>query len=428
MGSLVMRAVSWIGLEKIRSNRLVQGGFIMTAATVLSGLLGYLYQVLMGRMLSPAEFALFSAVVAIGSFLSAPFGAVYMLLSRRVSELRVHGVYGALRSLYGLAQKYLVFGGMGFLILLTVFSPDVQSYLKSPSLVAVGLLGLIPVCTALLVVNNAFMQGMQRFVLLGGTGTAIVLVKIVLSVLLILLGMGVNGALGGVVLAILLVWLYGAKYIVRDLPLDSEPAQVKAAPFPTKTVLPVLVANLAFAAMTQLDMALVNHYFSPNRAGLYAAASVLGKAILYLPGGLVFALFPMVAENHAKNEESAHLLVQAAGMTLLFCGFAALIYWMFGERIISIFYGPTYAGAGDLLRWYGVAILPMALVMVAENFLIAKGRVLFAWLFLFMAPIQILAIRCWHEEMWMVIAAMGVCGTLLMGSGYGILWWNYRRG
>jgi O-antigen/teichoic acid export membrane protein len=68
-------------------------------------------------------------------------------------------------------------------------------------------------------------------------------------------------------------------------------------------------------------------------------------------------------------------------------------YWLFGEWLIDRLYGRAYAGASVLLRWYGFAILPMALVMVAEYFLIAKGRVLFAWVFLGMAPLQVLAIH-----------------------------------
>ncbi len=198
-------------------------------------------------------------------------------------------------------------------------------------------------------------------------------------------------------------------------------------PFPVNTVLPVLVANIAFAAMTQLDMVLVNRYFAPDLAGLYAAASVLGKAVLYLPGGLVMALYPLVAENHARDQGSAHLLMQSVVITAVLCGAVALGYWLLGEWLTGLFCGLDYAGAGELLRWYGFAILPMALVMVAEYFLIAKGRVLFAWLFLAMAPVQVLAIHLWHDQLWMVMAIMGVSGSVLVAIGYGMLWRDYHR-
>ena len=71
-------------------------------------------------------------------------------------------------------------------------------------------------------------------------------------------------------------------------------------------------------------------------------------------------------------------------------------------------------------------MLPMALVMVAEYFLIAKGRVLFAWIFLAVAPFQVLAIYTWHEELWMIVATIAAFGFLLAVVGYLFLWKEFR--
>jgi O-antigen/teichoic acid export membrane protein len=187
------------------------------------------------------------------------------------------------------------------------------------------------------------------------------------------------------------------------------------------------MANIAFSAMTQLDMVLVKHLFPADQASIYYAASILGKAILYLPGGIVLALFPLVASNDAKGQASGHMLIQAAGFSGLICFLVASIYWFFGDWIILQFYGAKYEGAGDLLRLYGFAMLPMALVMVAEYFLIAKGRVLFAWLFLAIAPLQILAIYTWHEQLWMIVAAIAAFGSVLAVMGYLFLWREFRN-
>jgi len=179
--------------------------------------------------------------------------------------------------------------------------------------------------------------------------------------------------------------------------------------------------------MTQLDMMLVNWYFSPNQAGLYAAASVLGKAVLYLPGGLILAFFPMVSERHAKGENSFSLFRQAVIVTILTCGAIAGIYWYFGDLIIFILYGESYSGAGEILRWYGLAILPLTIVIIAEQYLIAKGKVLFAWIFLLMLPIEIILIHFWHSELWMILIIMGSFGFLLAIIGYILMWHEARR-
>lgn len=414
-------------IAQLSTSRLLRAGVWLSVANVVAGLLGYAYQVLMGRMLAPVEFALFSAIMALSMFFSSPLGAMYMVISRRVSALRAHNQLAVLRSLYWRTHEFLALGGLLFLLLLFPLADEAQTYLKSPTQAPIWLLGTVVVIGAFLLINNAFFQGMQRFGWLGGTGVLGVALKIILGIVLIMLGFSVSGALAGVLLASCIIWLGGMLITTRSFPAKVMPGHLPIESFPLKSVLPVLIANIAFAALTQLDIVLVNWYFPPEQAGLYAAASVLGKAVLYLPGGLVMALYPMVAENHAKDQSSAHIMLQAVAVTATLCGLAALTYWLLGDWLITLLYGQTYAGAGELLRWYGFAMLPMTLVMVAEYFLIAKGRVLFAWLFLGMAPLQVLAIHLWHDQMWMVIAIMGVSGSVLVAIGYGMLWREYRR-
>ena len=416
-----------ISIGRFGSSKLLRAGFWLPGANVGVGLLGYVYQVLMGRMLSPADFALLSAVMALITFFSSPLSAMFMVISRRVSALRAQAQFDTLRSLYSHAHEYLAWGGLIFLLLLIPFADTAQAYLKSPGQAPIWIFGVFMIFGAFLLVNNAYFQGMQRFGWLGAISASGMALRIALSMLFIILGYGVNGALFGVLLATASMWLVGGAAIRQGFSPKGINSRQSIEAFPIKTVLPVLIANIAFAAMTQLDMVLVNWYFPAEQAGIYAAASVLGKAVLYLPGGLVMALYPMVAENHAKDKGSAYLMLQAAAITAALCSLAAVVYWLFGEWLVSLLYGKPYAGAGELLRWYGFAILPMALVMVAEHFLIAQGRVLFAWLFLGMAPLQVLAIHFWHAQLWMVIAIMGLCGAALFTVGYAMLWGGYRR-
>ena len=423
-----LAAKSWVSYAlRLSESRLLRAGFWLTLANLLTGVLGYVYQVLMGRMLTPADFALFTAIMALFMFTASPLGAMFMVISRRVSTLRAQNRLPMLRNLYWRTHQVLaIIAGLFLLSLWLVMTP-LQGWLKAPDTQPLWLFGIILVFGAFSTVNNALFQGLQHFGWLGCTAIASLVLKIGLSVFLINLGWAVGGALYGVLLSAALVWIVGLVFIRRNLPLPESASRLSHEPFLLSTWLPVLIANVAFAAMTQLDMVLVKAFFTPEQAGLYAAASVLGKAVLYLPGGLVWALFPLVADNHARDQSSASLMVQALLLVTVFSGVGALAYWFLGDTIIAVFYGPAYAGAGEILRWYGLAIAPLALVLVAENFLIAKGRVLFAWLFLALAPVQIFAIAFWHEELWQVMAIMGCCGTLLVLIGYGFMWGDVRH-
>lgn len=407
-------------------SKLARASVWLFVGGIAGGILGYVFQVLMGRMLSTREYGLFSAMMALFAVLAAPLGTLMMVVSRKVSEYRARLDAGSIAHFYysinirTAAVGALVLGAFLF------FAPQIRSYLKAPGVIPVYLLGALLFLTFLPVINNAFLQGLQRFIWLSAGNSFGVLLKIVFSAVLVWLGYGLTGAVGGVVLASLAGWFitYGA---LRRPLAQGRGKPCQTAHLSIKPALPVLAANAAFAAMTQLDMVLVNYYFPAHEAGLYAAASILGKAVMYLPGGIAVALFPMVAENHARNQSSAHLLLQAVGLTALLCGAGAVFYFLLGEWIVTLLYGESYRGAGEVLKYFGFAILPMALVMVAEHFLIAKGRVLFAYLFVFIAPLQLTAIYFYHASLQMVIAVMGVSGLLLALLGYGLLWRIYQR-
>lgn len=420
-------------LAAVRHSPLLKAGAWLTLASILGGALGYAYQILMGRLLSPGDFALFSAVMALFMFTGSPLNALFMVVSKRVSTLRAQHQIQRLNRLYRSAHGFVFAAALVLLPMLWLLLEPLQQWLKAPSHTPVWLFGTLLFWGALFHINNGFLQGLQHLGWLGGIGVIAIALKIALSTGLVAWGLGVSGALLGAVLAGAITWLIGIG-LLRKVNTLANPSDSPALDSPTgatqnlafSSIPPVLVANIAFAAMTQLDMVLVNAFFPTDQAGLYAAASVLGKAVLYLPGGLVLALFPLVAHNHARDQASAHLLVQSVLLVAVTCGTAALVYWLLGDWIIALFYGPAYQGAGELLRWYGFAILPLTLIMVAEHFLIAKGRVLFAWLFLAIAPVQILAIALWHNKLWHVIAIIGVFGVLLAAIGYAVLWREFR--
>lgn len=414
-------------MQGLLSNKLLRVGFWLSSAGVISGLLGYVFQILMGRLLSPSEFALFSALMALNIFFMSPFGALNMLVSRRVSVLKVLAQHHAMRHLYLRTHQALALSGLCFLAIMVIALPYIQNYLKAPDTLPIWIFFMVIVFAAMSVVNNAFFQGLQQFAWLGGAGVVGMLIRIFFSVTLISFGWGTSGAILGVLLSIILVWLAGTAYAHKKLQSDGSANSQKIEPFPISIAFPVLIANIAFAMMTQLDMVLVNYYFDAEQAGMYAAASVLGKAVLYLPGGLVMVMFPMVAEHHASDKGSAHLLLQAAAATLLVCCAAALFYGLLGPWLVQVFYGQKYLAAGKLLGLYGWAILPMALVMVAEHFLIAKGRILFAWLFLAVAPFQLLAIHLWHPSLESVVLVIGIGGGVMVLIGYGMIFRDYLR-
>lgn len=394
----------------------------LTIASLLIGILGYLYQVLMGRMLQPAEFALFSAFMAFYAVIGSPLGAINMILSRQASTLSATGQRENLKIFYIDSHKNILACTFILIVVMLLANSWLRDYLKADSfdqiLILIALIGASPILT----INTAFLQGLQIFWTISISAILGVVFKIGISSVLVYFGYGVDGALIGVLLSIALIWLLGTFSLRININKISESGYVGCVrEVSIRTIYPVMLANIGFIAMTQSDIVFVNYFFEPDVAGTYAAASVFGKAVLYLPGGILMALFPMVSEKHAKNQSSARLMFHAITVTLIICGSAALVYFFFSEEIIGVAYAGKYIEAARILKWYGFAILPMAFVMIAEHFLIAKGRVLFCWIFALILPLEFFAIFHWHQDLLTVLMVMGFFGLLMASLGYGIL-------
>jgi len=417
----VRRQVKQLFLGKLAraSSWLVVGG-------VAGGILGYLFQIIMGRMLSVSEYGIFSALMAMIVVIGAPMTTLSMIISRRVSTYRSEQDNGKLGYLfYWINRKLLLIAVV--LIVLVVFNiKPLQNFLLIEKSAHLYLLLIILLIAFPQAVNNAYLQGLQYFKWLSVSGVLATLLKIIIAVILIYFGLGVAGALGGVIFSTFIILIL--TYVVLRPSLSKNNASISnTTHLLFKSAMPVLLANVAFAVMTQIDMVLVKYYFSEQEVGIYAAASILGKAVMYLPGGIAMALFPMVAENHASGKSSAHLMFQAVGVTALLSLTGALFYYFFADSIIVLLYGNDYKEAANVLKYFGFAILPMALIMVAEHFLIAMGRVLFTYLFMVVAPLQLIAIYYYHDTLLDIVAVLSISGIILVVSGYGLLWRTFKK-
>jgi len=380
----------------------------------------------MGRMLSVTEYGIFSALMAMMVVVGAPMTTLSMIISRRVSAYRSEQDSSKLGYLfYWINRKLLLIAIV--LATLVVFNIKLlQNFFLMEESIHLYLLLIMLLIAFPQAINNAYLQGLQYFKWLSASGILATLLKIIIAVILVYFGSGVTGALGGVIFSTLIILIL--TYIILRPSLSKNNINTSSATHLLfKSAMPVLLANIAFAVMTQIDMVLVKHYFSEQDAGLYAAASILGKAVMYLPGGIAMALFPMVAENHASGKSSTNLIFQAVGMTASLSLIGALFYYFFADSIIVLLYGADYKEAAHVLKYFGFAILPMALIMVAEHFLIAMGRVLFAYLFMIIAPLQLIAIYYYHDTLIDIVTVLFISGIILAVSGYGLLWRAFKK-
>jgi O-antigen/teichoic acid export membrane protein len=416
-------------IEKIKKfflSKLIRSASWLILGGVGSGILGYLFQIIMGRMLNVTEYGVLSALLAMLMIMGAPMTTLTMIISRRVSVFRSQKDDSNLGYLFFWINRKLLLIVFLLAVLILFNMKSLQNFLSIENNVHLYSLLIISLLMFPQAINNAYLQGLGYFKWLSFSGVLYRLLAIIFSITLVYFGLNVTGALGGIIFSTLIV-LMVTSFILYPSLKNNKIGTSNATDFLFKSSLAVLFANVAFASMTQMDMVIVKHYFSEQDAGLYASASVLGKAVMYLPSGISMALFPMVAEKHASGKRSSNLIFQAVGLTALLSLAGALLYYFFADYIILLFYGADYREASSILKYFGFAILPMSLIMVAEYFLIAMGRVLFAYLFIVVAPLQLIAVYYYHDTLLNIVMVLFISGAILALSGYGLLWREYKK-
>jgi O-antigen/teichoic acid export membrane protein len=421
-----------IFLKKNFDSRLTFVSILLFASSILGGLLGYVYQVVTGRMLGENDFGLFVAVMALFGVLSSPMGGLTMMISRRVSEYRAKNQSEEIESFFAAIYFWVILIGILLFIAGYFGEPFFQKYLKTQnSIIVYFLYGLLFV-SIFPAVNTAFLQGFQKFHFLALFGPSFFLLKILYTSLLIFLGLGVAGAIFGSLLAVLTISFLTFIAITSEIKgREIKSREIKSfllnKHLSLKYGAPVMLANISFAMMTNLDMVLVNYFFTSKEAGIYAAASVLGKAVIFLPHSIVVAFFPTAVENHTLERSSKKLLIQSISLAALLSGLAALFYLFFNRQIIDILFGEAYFDAASILKYYGLAIFPLAFAMILESFLIAKNRILLSYLFVAAAPFQIIAVYFFHESLLQVVLIMGITGLIVTCMGFLAIFKPYNK-
>lgn len=405
-------------LKKARSvfsDSLFRSSGLLFGAFMISSVFNYLFQIVMGRLLGPGQYGLLNALLSLMMVLGVPIGTLLMVVSRKAAGYKAKGDYGAAKALFEqVNKKVLAAGGIGLAVFLAC-SPLIRDYLNAPALIPVALLGFAAFASLPGPVNTAMLQGLQDYKWLGISMALAGPARVAFSALPVSAGFGVSGAVAGLIAAGVFGW------VITYFPLRGRLAAAAESPagehLPFSRVMPVFVANLAFAVMTQADMLLVNRYFQGHEAGVYASAAILGRAVMYIPGSIVLAMFPMVSETKALNKSGGRLLFKALLATSVFSGGGALLFYFSPGWTMGTFFGAGYLEAAPLLKYFGLAMLPMAFLLVFMNYFVAREKTVFAYIMAVCAALEIAAMHFYHAVPLDIVKAVSAAGVLALAGG-----------
>lgn len=394
-----------------------------------TNLTDYGFHVFLGRALSPGDFAIVQTINSVVFVLATTFAVMQPVVARYVAEGATSSAAGTgmtaahIRVMFQRYFRGSTWLGLALTSVVWLARRPLAELLNVPSL-AVGLSAVILLLVLLRPIISGMLQGQERFVAFGLVRSAYSVGRLVLGVILVMLGGGVLGAIAALPLGAMVAVLLGLGLLGWDIwrPGPALPEGVIREGL--RLSLAGLVAYATYTSLQTMDLIWVNRTFTGELAGSYAAAVLLRRALLLLPGVAVIVMYPRIVAQVTRERLPDRLLWQTSGVILGITALLTIFYFAFGDAIVRLTFGSNYPDAGPLLGWMGVAVLGYGMCVVWLNVYLATRPGPFVVLLVACTLLQGVLLALRHETLLQTTAAFGIAGWILaIGGGAIYLLW-----
>ena len=150
-------------IQQLFFGKLAKASSWLFVGGIVAGALGYVFQIIMGRMLSVAEYGTLTALMAIMMLIGAPLSTLSMVVSRKVSAYRSDEYANHRAYLFYMVNKKILLLAMVFVIPVLFYLESIQHFLAIEKNVYLYLLFTIMIIAFPQAVNYAYLQGLQYF-------------------------------------------------------------------------------------------------------------------------------------------------------------------------------------------------------------------------------------------------------------------------
>ncbi len=383
----------------------------------LGNVFNFYFHIYMSRNLGPEGYSALNSLMSLLFWISIPMITVQTTITKFVAQYNARDEGARVRRLMLECLKRVGIAGFVLMALIIFGAPLIGDFLNIERNTPIIVSGVLLFSMYLMPVLWAVLQGREQFGYLGTSYFAGFTAKCALGILFAMLGWGVGGVLFGVALSfglslLIAVWPI-REVLVSDFGDDSIDMRELY-----RFAAPVIVTLMCLNSFCNIDIPLVRHFYGNEGEGLklagyYATASIIGKAFLFLPFGIILALFPKVARKRATGENPIPVL--ARGLVLeVVLALGGIIACFVLARFIALVLGKSDAPElVALIRVFGIAITPVAVTMILVHYNLAIERYGFLWVLIPLTTLTFAGIWFFHATPMTVLAILGAGGMLL---------------
>jgi O-antigen/teichoic acid export membrane protein len=382
---------------------MVKHSLMMVTFGILSGGFSYLYQLVMGILLTPGEYGTLFSLNSLFIIMMVFSQTITISVAKYTSMLNTGNKPGDIAYLWRRSVKTTAITGIIAFALLAMISPLLARFLNLENAWFPVIIFMSILFTLVIAVNYGVMQGLQRFWALGITNALVPFLKLALGIILIYLGASLYGALAAIPVSLVLILAISFRPIRDVMNSRAESTIFKDI---NKYAWNTLLSVLGITILINMDAVLAKHYLTTTDAGSYSAISVLGKVSFYASTGIVGAMFPKTSALYESGRGSNRVLCKGLAGILLITGLVVLVYGLFPREITGFLFSSKYAAISPYLLPYSLAMALFSIAFLMVHYLLSLRRMNVGYGMLAAAILQIIIMVVFHDGISQLVNVM----------------------
>jgi O-antigen/teichoic acid export membrane protein len=411
--------------------KFIKNNLFYFSSVVIGGVLGYLFNFILGHNLSVAQFGEFQGILSVMSVVSIFASAFSYFTVKYSSVFALHNdLKGQLEFIRFIKKKFksLALVCFIFFICLLPIAKDFIHLNDYGGLIIVGITLLVSFYSSFYV-NS--LQGWSNFTALSFIGVAAVLIKVISGYLAARFFPSSSSVMFSFFIPTLVSWQIARIYIEKKWKKQNndhakekdnswKEKYFKGLSF-KKSFTSILFFSAGLTLLGSADILIIRNIADPETAGYYGALSVLGKTVFSLNLAFISVLFPdACSEGYFSQPAKSRSVIGSYILMFLVTVPAITIFYFFPNLIIDSLFGKKYADVASSLWLFGIMGFFLSLVTVEAKLSLARHDFRSTFFLFFTTVIFSSGIYFFHSSLKAIIAivtvslAIGWIGILLL--------------
>ncbi len=321
------------------TGKVISNSFYIFLQWFFSALFGYIFWVVLGKLLSPEEVGGFSTIINMALLITGfSFLGINSAMSKLLPQYQIKKQTKKLGATIRWTLKTLSAINLLISSVIFIFADFISIFYLDP--LTLRLISITVIVYSLFYFSSTILYSLQQMKRLFLTDASVAILKLITAIILIFAGFSYFGPLVGFLLSAIAVALYRFKWF----PMQKGKPDKKLI---WKYAVPAFIGGFGSILINQGNIFALTFFGNMSSIGVFTIAFMFTTPMRMIPSVISTAIFPITSQEWAKKEKKR--IRNLISQTLRYSYMASIpmlfVFVFFSREFILFFTTPEYLSA-----------------------------------------------------------------------------------